>query len=121
MAAFGVTNANKLVYSPPISKPFHNKKSFDFNPRKSCLPKSIRRRNGQHCSGISVSCSLIPLETAKIKVVGVGGGGNNAVNRMIGSGLQVKFLYFFIINLGFFPLSFNFLRLIDIWVFVLFG
>lgn len=28
------------------------------------------------------------METAKIKVVGVGGGGNNAVNRMIGSGLQ---------------------------------
>jgi hypothetical protein len=29
------------------------------------------------------------VETARIKVVGVGGGGNNAVNRMIGSGLQV--------------------------------
>lgn len=28
------------------------------------------------------------MEAAKIKVVGVGGGGNNAVNRMIGSGLQ---------------------------------
>ena len=25
---------------------------------------------------------------AKIKVIGVGGGGNNAVNRMISSGLQ---------------------------------
>lgn len=31
------------------------------------------------------------MESAKIKVVGVGGGGNNAVNRMIGSGLQVGF------------------------------
>ncbi|CAO2833622.1 unnamed protein product [Amaranthus hypochondriacus] len=87
MAAFGVTNANKLIYSPPISNPFHCKKSFDLIPRKSFFLKSIRRRNGQHCS-ISVSCSLIPMETAKIKVVGVGGGGNNAVNRMIGSGLQ---------------------------------
>ena len=29
------------------------------------------------------------MESAKIKVVGVGGGGNNAVNRMIGSDLQV--------------------------------
>lgn len=29
------------------------------------------------------------MESARIKVVGVGGGGNNAVNRMIGSGLQV--------------------------------
>ena len=26
---------------------------------------------------------------ARIKVIGVGGGGNNAINRMIGSGLQV--------------------------------
>ena len=34
-------------------------------------------------------CSFAPVETARIKVVGVGGGGNNAVNRMIGSGLQV--------------------------------
>lgn len=31
------------------------------------------------------------MESAKIKVVGVGGGGNNAVNRMIGSGLHVSF------------------------------
>jgi hypothetical protein len=29
------------------------------------------------------------MDTARIKVIGVGGGGNNAVNRMIGSGLQV--------------------------------
>lgn len=34
------------------------------------------------------SFSFDPVESAKIKVVGVGGGGNNAVNRMIGSGLQ---------------------------------
>ena len=27
---------------------------------------------------------------ARIKVIGVGGGGNNAINRMIGSGLQVS-------------------------------
>ncbi|CAN6229945.1 unnamed protein product [Urochloa humidicola] len=36
----------------------------------------------------TVRCSFEPVETARIKVVGVGGGGNNAVNRMIGSGLQ---------------------------------
>ena len=29
------------------------------------------------------------MDAAKIKVIGVGGGGNNAVNRMIGSGLHV--------------------------------
>ncbi|GAB2230006.1 hypothetical protein Droror1_Dr00014262 [Drosera rotundifolia] len=35
-----------------------------------------------------VSSSVASMDTAKIKVVGVGGGGNNAVNRMIGCGLQ---------------------------------
>lgn len=34
------------------------------------------------------------MESAKIKVIGVGGGGNNAVNRMIGSGLKVRFFGF---------------------------
>ncbi|XP_051135407.1 cell division protein FtsZ homolog 1, chloroplastic [Andrographis paniculata] len=43
---------------------------------------SRKQRNGAVC------CSFIPSESARIKVVGVGGGGNNAVNRMIGSGLQ---------------------------------
>eukprot|EP00262_Sarcandra_glabra_P018897 TRINITY_DN6944_c0_g1_i1.p1 TRINITY_DN6944_c0_g1~~TRINITY_DN6944_c0_g1_i1.p1 ORF type:complete len:399 (-),score=59.28 TRINITY_DN6944_c0_g1_i1:233-1342(-) len=34
-------------------------------------------------------CSLLAeCESARIKVIGIGGGGNNAVNRMIGSGLQ---------------------------------
>nr|KAJ0196281.1 hypothetical protein LSAT_V11C700387880 [Lactuca sativa] len=41
----------------------------------------VRRRS-------AVCCSFASMESAKIKVVGVGGGGNNAVNRMIGSGLQ---------------------------------
>ena len=31
---------------------------------------------------------IIPETLAKIKVVGVGGGGNNAVNRMITAGLR---------------------------------
>lgn len=44
-------------------------------------PKKGRRRT-------SWRCCFGPMESAKIKVVGVGGGGNNAVNRMIGSGLQ---------------------------------
>ncbi|XWS11278.1 hypothetical protein CRYUN_Cryun38cG0070400 [Craigia yunnanensis] len=41
-----------------------------------------------HLRSGRISCSFAPMETAKIKVVGVGGGGNNAVNRMIGSGLH---------------------------------
>ncbi|XP_062185423.1 cell division protein FtsZ homolog 1, chloroplastic-like [Phragmites australis] len=44
-----------------------------------------RMRRPRHAT---VRCSFAPVETARIKVVGVGGGGNNAVNRMIGSGLQ---------------------------------
>ncbi|TVU16480.1 hypothetical protein EJB05_40048 [Eragrostis curvula] len=44
-----------------------------------------RTRRPRHAT---VRCSFAPVETARIKVVGVGGGGNNAVNRMIGSGLQ---------------------------------
>ncbi|WOL19221.1 cell division protein [Canna indica] len=49
--------------------------------------RSLRRRG----SAAVVRCSFspfVPVESARIKVVGVGGGGNNAVNRMIGSGLQ---------------------------------
>lgn len=33
--------------------------------------------------------AVVAMSGAKIKVIGVGGGGNNAVNRMIGSGIQV--------------------------------
>lgn len=49
----------------------------------------------------SVSCVYsssplgAPMDTASIKVIGVGGGGNNAVNRMIGSGLQVSLSFSF--------------------------
>uniref|UniRef100_A0A0E0H746 Tubulin/FtsZ domain-containing protein n=1 Tax=Oryza nivara TaxID=4536 RepID=A0A0E0H746_ORYNI len=49
----------------------------------SAPPRGCARR--RHAS---VRCSFAPVETARIKVLGVGGGGNNAVNRMIGSGLQ---------------------------------
>eukprot|EP00268_Persea_americana_P005449 TRINITY_DN11831_c0_g2_i1.p1 TRINITY_DN11831_c0_g2~~TRINITY_DN11831_c0_g2_i1.p1 ORF type:complete len:441 (-),score=95.19 TRINITY_DN11831_c0_g2_i1:279-1601(-) len=55
------------------------------SPRRS-------RDCGIICSCSSSSLSPSPfsvVESARIKVVGVGGGGNNAVNRMIGSGLQV--------------------------------
>ncbi|GAU25084.1 hypothetical protein TSUD_257780 [Trifolium subterraneum] len=66
-----LTNPNKLL---SYSSHFHN----------ASLSKTQRftRRFG------SVKCSLAYVDNAKIKVVGIGGGGNNAVNRMIGSGLQ---------------------------------
>ncbi|KAL2944844.1 Cell division protein FtsZ-like protein 1 chloroplastic [Bienertia sinuspersici] len=88
MATLGLTNANELVYSSPISTQFHSKKSFNFYPRKLYFPKSSKRRNGYNYAAFSATCSFTPMENAKIKVVGVGGGGNNAVNRMIGSGLK---------------------------------
>uniref|UniRef100_A0A2P2INM0 Plastid-dividing ring protein n=1 Tax=Rhizophora mucronata TaxID=61149 RepID=A0A2P2INM0_RHIMU len=57
----------------------------------SQMGSSSRRRSAwkrHRLSSGRVSCSFAPVDSAKIKVVGVGGGGNNAVNRMIGSGLQ---------------------------------
>ncbi|XP_057978068.1 cell division protein FtsZ homolog 1, chloroplastic [Malania oleifera] len=56
-----------------------------FSPNALRRDSSRRPRSGFCCAS---SCSFVPVEAAKIKVVGVGGGGNNAVNRMIGSGLH---------------------------------
>ncbi|KAI5432896.1 cell division protein FtsZ homolog 1, chloroplastic [Lathyrus oleraceus] len=81
-----ISNPNKLT---SYSSVFHNA-SLSTSPSSltttsvSIYPKTQRfgRRFG------SVRCSLAYVDNAKIKVVGIGGGGNNAVNRMIGSGLQ---------------------------------
>ncbi|CAA0814000.1 Cell division protein FtsZ homolog 1-chloroplastic [Striga hermonthica] len=74
--------SNSAGFSPLLSKNARggNAITFSRSGRKS-LYCSKRHRN-------AVYCSFIPVDTAKIKVIGVGGGGNNAVNRMIGSGLQ---------------------------------
>jgi len=85
-----LTNPNKLFSHSSL---FHNS-SLSTSHSVPLYPKTQRftRRFG------SVKCSLAYVDNAKIKVVGIGGGGNNAVNRMIGSGLQVGFsfpLYFF--------------------------
>ncbi|GLU23838.1 hypothetical protein SLE2022_398140 [Rubroshorea leprosula] len=81
MATIQVTNPNEF-----LSASFHQKKILSSRP---CFFQKPIRRNvwRRHQSG-GIVCSFAPMETAKIKVVGVGGGGNNAVNRMIGSGLQ---------------------------------
>ena len=39
-------------------------------------------------SSIRISFNEEPLNDAKIKVIGVGGGGGNAVNRMIDAGVE---------------------------------
>ena len=38
--------------------------------------------------GSSTAAGIVPSQTARIEVIGVGGGGSNAVNRMIASDLQ---------------------------------
>ena len=41
-----------------------------------------------HLSGVKISLEEEGLQGARIKVVGVGGGGGNAINRMVEMGLK---------------------------------
>ena len=89
MATLQLTNPNELmISSPSIPTPFQHKSL----PFRECFSqrKSSNYSQKRHRFGV-VSCSFTPMESAKIKVVGVGGGGNNAVNCMIGSSLHVGF------------------------------
>ncbi|XP_073265302.1 cell division protein FtsZ homolog 1, chloroplastic [Populus alba] len=70
-----------------LANPNTSSPSFSTSFQKQLCRFSQKRRLSSSKHG-SVSCSFAPMESAKIKVVGVGGGGNNAVNRMIGSDLQ---------------------------------
>ncbi|KAM1996905.1 hypothetical protein ACFX15_029799 [Malus domestica] len=83
------TNPNDLISttSSSIAAAFHHHKALP--SLGTCIPLSGKRSSPckRYRFGV-VSCSFAPTESAKIKVVGVGGGGNNAVNRMIGSGLH---------------------------------
>uniref|UniRef100_A0A2N9GZT8 Tubulin/FtsZ 2-layer sandwich domain-containing protein n=1 Tax=Fagus sylvatica TaxID=28930 RepID=A0A2N9GZT8_FAGSY len=84
MATLQLTKLNELmISSTSIPTPFHHKTL----PFRKCFSQRKTNSQKRHCFGV-VSCSFAPMESAKIKVVGVGGGGNNAVNRMIGSGLH---------------------------------
>ncbi|XP_031118072.1 cell division protein FtsZ homolog 1, chloroplastic [Ipomoea triloba] len=93
MAMLGFANPAELSAASPSSSAslgFYQKKApSSFIPRQ-CISSGYasRRKSLFHQRRFSVRCSFIPMDSAKIKVVGVGGGGNNAVNRMIGSGLQ---------------------------------
>ncbi|GAU31264.1 hypothetical protein TSUD_153390 [Trifolium subterraneum] len=93
MAMLSLKTPNKLLSSSSIPTPishtslssssFTLRNSIPLNPRlRTCNTEPLRRRFRP------VSCSFDSIDNAKIKVVGVGGGGNNAVNRMIGCGLQ---------------------------------
>ncbi|KAI4307940.1 hypothetical protein L6164_031064 [Bauhinia variegata] len=85
------TNAKDLVSSSSIRTPLqYNALSSSSSVLRTCLSFNPRRSPSERqiCRYGPVSCSFAPVDNAKIKVVGVGGGGNNAVNRMIASGLQ---------------------------------
>lgn len=92
MAAIGLTNP-----SSELTSSLHSTTSisigFSLLRSKnscSCISFPTNRRSG--LSGrrrLGICSSFTQMDSAKIKVVGVGGGGNNAINRMIGSGLQV--------------------------------
>jgi hypothetical protein len=117
MAMLSLKTPNKLLSSSSIPTPishtslsssFTLRNSISLNPSlRTCNTEPLRRRFRP------VSCSFDSIDNAKIKVVGVGGGGNNAVNRMIGCGLQVFPFPFSVINdkvlffIHFFGISIN--------------
>jgi cell division protein FtsZ len=54
---------------------------------------AVDQRKGTRIGSIVFAESVQPVSGAKIKVVGIGGGGGNAVNRMIAAGIEgVQFL-----------------------------
>ncbi|KAJ4976704.1 hypothetical protein NE237_001810 [Protea cynaroides] len=90
MATLHLTNPNQLLSSSSVSIGFRQKMLSRDDYHIATSP-GLLRRSSRNRSKRGIFCSFSsfpPTESAKIKVVGVGGGGNNAVNRMIGNGLQ---------------------------------
>ncbi|KAK4275388.1 hypothetical protein QN277_018480 [Acacia crassicarpa] len=87
MATLPLSSPNELVSSRSIATLIYPN-AFSSSSFVSCKPRRKSAFERQSRRSLCVSCSFTPLDNAKIKVVGIGGGGNNAVNRMIGSGLQ---------------------------------
>ncbi|KAF6144980.1 hypothetical protein GIB67_013331 [Kingdonia uniflora] len=87
MITINLTNSNQLISSFAFQT---NNLSKDVPSMGLGFKRSWYRRRSSCSSSSSICCSsaFTSMESAKIKVVGVGGGGNNAINRMIGSGLQ---------------------------------
>lgn len=110
MATLRLTNPAELTSLPSTSIGFYQKTLSPFSSKVCTLFPRVRRRSLSKFQRLTVcSSSFAPLDSAKIKVVGVGGGGNNAINRMIASGLQVSvFLlsrfpeFIFVVNCYFF-------------------
>ncbi|XP_049398608.1 cell division protein FtsZ homolog 1, chloroplastic-like [Solanum stenotomum] len=87
MAVLGLSNTGDILSSSSNSLDFYHRIHSSFVPIQ-WFPPRTRRKCLNKQQRFSISSSLSPKNSAKIKVIGVGGGGNNAVNRMIGSGLQ---------------------------------
>ncbi|KAK4355205.1 hypothetical protein RND71_024176 [Anisodus tanguticus] len=83
----GLSNPSELASSPSSSLAFYHRPNTCFIS-KQCYFTGARRKSLCRPHRLSISSSFTQMDSAKIKVIGVGGGGNNAVNRMIGSGLQ---------------------------------
>ncbi|KAH1197313.1 Cell division protein FtsZ 1, chloroplastic [Glycine soja] len=84
MAMLPLTNPTPIRYNALPSSSFVQRNCVSLNPRsRRCAFEPQRRRFAS-----VTCCSFSTVDSAKIKVVGVGGGGNNAVNRMIGCGLH---------------------------------
>jgi len=89
MAMLPLTNPTPIRYNALPSSSFVQRNCVSLNPRsRRCAFEPQRRRFAS-----VTCCSFSTVDSAKIKVVGVGGGGNNAVNRMIGCGLHVSFSF----------------------------
>ncbi|KAK9084715.1 hypothetical protein Sjap_025126 [Stephania japonica] len=86
MAALHLSNPNQIFTSSTIRTGFRPKKAFKDVFHLGFGSRARKRSVGRRSD--SCVCCFGEIDSAKIKVVGVGGGGNNAINRMIGSGLQ---------------------------------
>nr|AAA82068.1 cpFtsZ [Arabidopsis thaliana] len=98
MAIIPLAQLNELTISSSSSS-FLTKSISSHSLHSSCICASSRisqfrggfskrRSDSTRSKSMRLRCSFSPMESARIKVIGVGGGGNNAVNRMISSGLQ---------------------------------
>ncbi|KAM3302559.1 cell division protein FtsZ 1, chloroplastic [Capsicum chacoense] len=83
-----ILGSAELASSSSLAFSYSSRPHTSVARRKHCFFTGARRKCTSRRQCFTVSSSFTPMDSAKIKVIGVGGGGNNAVNRMIGSGLQ---------------------------------
>ncbi|CAI7898519.1 unnamed protein product [Closterium sp. NIES-53] len=81
--------ASPHPYPAPTSSPAYPPPPAQA-PERASGNKSAARRGGYGWAeeGMGVAAPAVGVDGARIKVIGVGGGGSNAVNRMVLSGMQ---------------------------------